>query len=246
MSKLLLDEHPIMVMPQLAVKVGLNESMFLQQVHYWNEINKRSNNNYKDGYYWTFNSIEGWSEQFPFLGKRTIQRAISNLEKMKVLVTGNYNKLKIDRTKWYRIDYEVLEILDTSPFSQIDAKNMPQWLDHLDSLTRPLPETNPEINTETTPKRYLLTSKQDRVLNYYNECYKIKFNKDHPTLTEEQLEDMSYHMDRAMTELNMDEDAMMDAIEEHFNRLSSRNDGKVFSFLKTDGMTYGVIFRYVG
>lgn len=36
MSKLLVkDEKPIMVMPKLAMKIGLYEAMILQQVHYW-------------------------------------------------------------------------------------------------------------------------------------------------------------------------------------------------------------------
>ena len=35
MSKLLINERPIMILPTLAVKIGLNESIMLQQVHYW-------------------------------------------------------------------------------------------------------------------------------------------------------------------------------------------------------------------
>jgi hypothetical protein len=45
MSKLLLDEQPLLIMPKLATKIGLNESIIVQQIHYWNEINKKSNNN---------------------------------------------------------------------------------------------------------------------------------------------------------------------------------------------------------
>jgi len=34
MSNLLIQEVPLMVLPTLATKIGLNEAMFLQQLHY--------------------------------------------------------------------------------------------------------------------------------------------------------------------------------------------------------------------
>ncbi|APH07200.1 hypothetical protein [Bacillus weihaiensis] len=164
MSKLLLDEQPLMVMPKLATKIGLNEAIVLQQIHYWNEINKKANNNFRDGYHWTFNSIEeGWQEQFPFWSSKTIQRTMNNLEKMKLVVTGNYNKLKIDRTKWYRIDYIVLKTLEESPFGQIDQKNMTDWLNHLDKLRLPLPENNTENSTKIKNKNRGQNSVADRI-----------------------------------------------------------------------------------
>ena len=64
MSKLLLDENPLMIMPQLAVKIGLNESIVLQQIHYWLEINRKADKNKRDGFYWTYNSYKEWQKQF--------------------------------------------------------------------------------------------------------------------------------------------------------------------------------------
>ena len=113
MSRLLLDEKPLLVMPRLATLIGLNEAIVLQQVHYWLEINRKTNSNYKDGYYWAYNTYEQWQEQFPFWSKRTIRRIINNLEKMGLLISASYNKLGIDRTKWYRIDYKKLDELNS-------------------------------------------------------------------------------------------------------------------------------------
>lgn len=145
MSRLLLDEHPLMVMPNLAKAIGLNEAIVLQQIHYWNEMNKKTNNNFKDGYYWTFNSYDGWCEQFPFWSEHTIRRAINNLEKMGLLIAGNYNKLKIDRTKWYRIDYEKLDKWDKNPCGQNGQVDIAKWTDGQSKMGRPLPETPSEI-----------------------------------------------------------------------------------------------------
>ncbi|MEK5038989.1 replication protein [Sporosarcina sp. FSL K6-3457] len=245
MSKLLLDEHPLMVMPRLASKIGLNESIFLQQVHYWNEINKKSNNNYKDGHYWTFNSVAGWSEQFPFWSKNTIQRTITNLENMKLLVTGNYNKLKIDRTKWYRIDHDVLQALEESPFTQIGVTNIPKWVEHLSTLGLPLPEINSKIKAKTTPKRYLITetANEGYVFSYYNFKFNEKFKKNHPTITGNQLVDLECRFGEIRNELNLSDGTLIECIDSHFDNLADSNDGKIFSFI---GESYATtpILRY--
>lgn len=109
MSKLLYNTQPLVVDPELAAMLGLNEAIVLQQVHYWCEGNRKADRNFEEGYWWTYNSYLGWMEQFPFWSFNTIRRAIASLEERGLLVSGNFNKLKIDRTKWYRIDYEMLE-----------------------------------------------------------------------------------------------------------------------------------------
>ena len=35
MSNLLIHEEPLLVLPGLASRIGLNEAIFLQQIHYW-------------------------------------------------------------------------------------------------------------------------------------------------------------------------------------------------------------------
>lgn len=35
MSRLLINEPPLIVLPNLAILIGLNEAIVLQQVHYW-------------------------------------------------------------------------------------------------------------------------------------------------------------------------------------------------------------------
>lgn len=106
MNSLLIEEPPLQVLPSLACKVGLNEAIVLQQFHYW----LQRSSNVQDGYKWIYNSITGWAKQFPFWSRDTVKRTISNLEKKGYLITDNYNKSKFDRTKWYRIDYEKLNM----------------------------------------------------------------------------------------------------------------------------------------
>lgn len=98
-------DEVLVVSPELAAKIGLNEALIVQQIHYWTKINADNGNNFKDGYYWTYNSYRKWGEQFPFWSMKTIARTIKKLEKAGLLITGNFNKLRIDKTKWYRINY---------------------------------------------------------------------------------------------------------------------------------------------
>ncbi len=100
--KWLVDDDPLFVLPTVAVKLGLNESIFLQQLHYW--LGK-STHTY-DGYTWVYNTYEGWRKQFPFWSESTIRRTIVRLEKKRIVVSRYRSKL--DKTKWYRIDYDVL------------------------------------------------------------------------------------------------------------------------------------------
>lgn len=108
-SRLLIDDQPLQVLPDLAVKIGLNEAIIIQQIHYW--LKKESAKSIK-GSKWIYNSYPQWQEQFPFWSIDTIKRSIHGLEKIGVLRSGNFNKVKMDKTKWYTINYDALNRLD--------------------------------------------------------------------------------------------------------------------------------------
>ena len=63
-SPLLINEPPLQVLPSLAQKIGLNEAIIVQQVHYW--LNPKFNKNYFEGRNWVWNTYEQWQQQFPF------------------------------------------------------------------------------------------------------------------------------------------------------------------------------------
>lgn len=108
-SRYLLDEHPITFHSSLAVAIGLNEAIILQKINLW--LNCKPKN--ADGRSWIYNSYKSWQEQLPFFSESTIKRAIKNLIEKGIIIIGNYNKLKMDRTLWYSIDYAKLdEIVD--------------------------------------------------------------------------------------------------------------------------------------
>lgn len=109
MSRLLIEDFPLMVSPRLAVAVGLNEAILLQQLHYW----LSSAGKEREGRLWVYNTLGEWNEQFPFWGLNTVRRTISNLEEAGLLEsTDRFNFVKSDRTKWYTINRTALDALD--------------------------------------------------------------------------------------------------------------------------------------
>jgi DNA-binding PadR family transcriptional regulator len=124
MSKLLINEAPIMIIPSLAVKISLNETIVLQQIHYW----LQSSSHVIEGRKWIYNTYQDWQEQMPFWSKDTIYRAIRSLEKQGLLLTGNWNKKKSDNTKWYSINYQNLDALEG-----LDSEEHAQPSQHVES-----------------------------------------------------------------------------------------------------------------
>lgn len=271
MSKLLLAENPLLVMPQLACKIGLNEAIVLQQIHYWLEINKKSDRNKRDSYYWTYNSYENWNEQFPFWSVRTIKTIFTNLEKSGLVITSNYNQLKIDRTKWYRIDYKVLEILESSPLCNICTTNVQEWYDHKAKFALPIPETISKTSSEISnnigsfptenPVRisfseYLSkTNTQQyrphvKAVNYYLDKYKMVKGYEHPKCTWQEwsnvlIDIFSNEVSEDLVYLMDDDDnTMYEVIDRHFekNFKQYKHDIRSFNkFLDNDLYEIGIV-----
>ena len=105
MNRLLINENPLLILPSLAKEIGLNEAIVLQQLHFWLSKEKHS----IDGSYWVYNTYKEWKKQFPFWSKSTIIRTFNKLEKANLIKTANHNKMKVDQTKWYTINYEKLD-----------------------------------------------------------------------------------------------------------------------------------------
>ncbi|WP_288500898.1 helix-turn-helix domain-containing protein [uncultured Erwinia sp.] len=167
MSRLLINENPLQVLPSLACAIGLNEAVVLQQIHYW----MASSQHVHDGRRWVYNSVPSWQKQFPFWSESTVKRALLSLEKQGMVISGNYNRDPRDHSKWYSINYEALAALENSqkqvndasgqfdPIEQVnltrcngsectDAPGQNESV-HQVNMTRPLPETTTENTQET-------------------------------------------------------------------------------------------------
>ena len=78
-STLLIHEHPMLFLPKLAAAIGLNESIVLQQVHYWCRHNRTDKGHWHEGRCWTYNTLEQWQEQCGWGGMTTIKTVFKKL-----------------------------------------------------------------------------------------------------------------------------------------------------------------------
>lgn len=108
MASLLLNERPLVVLPGLAEALGsVDEAIILQQINYW----LQKSTNVHDGKRWVYNTLDAWMAQFPWIkSKTTLKKHLNRLVKQGLVLKGNYNKAGFDRTAWYSIDYQQLEL----------------------------------------------------------------------------------------------------------------------------------------
>jgi rubrerythrin len=94
----------------LAVKYGPIESIILTNLCWWIEKNRENRKHYFNGRYWVYNSITAFEKLFPYLSGEQIRRILNKLREDKVLIVGKYNKTGYDRTLWYTVNEEVLDL----------------------------------------------------------------------------------------------------------------------------------------
>lgn len=120
MSKLLIDESPLQVLPRLAVAIGLNEAIVLQQIHYW--LGRSGVK--RDGHQWVYNTVQQWQEQFPFWSPDTVRRALASLKDSGLLIGETLAENRFDKTMYYRIDYAQLAIIEDGILPPSEDSNL--------------------------------------------------------------------------------------------------------------------------
>jgi hypothetical protein len=156
MSRLLIDEAPLQVLPSLAKAIGLNEAIVLQQVHYVAGRSKdagwvRVPSNWRDpstrarrasSYAW-------WhAEHFDFWSFSTVERAFAELRRRELIQTENVPTSE-GRLMRVRVNHDALDRLDPEGSRQFDGTppvkvTEPVSADCGDALTKGTAETDEE------------------------------------------------------------------------------------------------------
>ncbi|PIC98589.1 replication protein [Sporosarcina sp. P29] len=160
--------------PKFAAVVGINEALFLQQLHYRLQISTNINQGHK----WVYNTYKQWTDEFPCWTIHLIKRLITKLEKEGLIITSEYNKMPMDRTKWYRIDYEKLSQQGGGfvPFEQTESvyseeqNRLSEKSVLLPAITKELKQTTK--NTRASEKNLATISS---VIDYLNQKASKRF-----------------------------------------------------------------------
>lgn len=137
---------------EVAQDVGVIPAVLYKNIQFWCEKNRTNETHFHDGFYWSYNSIKAFCDQFPYLTKDQITYALKKLEDSGYIKTGNYNNSAYDRTKWYA-DVKTDDcILEKTEMDLAENKN------GFEEIPKPIPY----INTDNKPN-ILVNSKGNKI-----------------------------------------------------------------------------------
>lgn len=102
---------------EIAVKYGADVAILLHNMVYWVEKNQANGVNFRDGRYWTYNSMDALCAMYPLWSRDQIKRLLKRCCELGLLYSGEYNKDRRDRTRWYSPSEEVMALYQIRPES---------------------------------------------------------------------------------------------------------------------------------
>jgi len=107
---------------QIALELGVECAILLSNIQFWVKKNRANGEekHFHDGRWWTYNSAGSFAKLFPYWKERTVYNYLDKLEKAGYVMSGNYNKFKYDRTKWYTSETEKSLIIPIRKKMQMD------------------------------------------------------------------------------------------------------------------------------
>ena len=87
----------------IAIDYSPTMSLWLCYLAHWSERNLANNKHIYNGLVWLFDTLEALGDCFPYYTKSQLETMINNSIKEGLVVKGNFNKHKYDRTTWYAL-----------------------------------------------------------------------------------------------------------------------------------------------
>lgn len=95
---------------EVARVYGVSEAIFIHHIKFWTLQNLANRRNIRLGFCWTYNTLEAFTELFPYWNKRQIEHLINKVIEAGAVAKTNLNIKKYDRTCWYALTAEVFPI----------------------------------------------------------------------------------------------------------------------------------------
>lgn len=140
----------------IATLYGVNVAIFLDNMAFWIQKNMANDKNFRDGFYWTYNTQKALIDLFPYWTRQTLRTTLKKCVDEKLITIKKFNKNNHDQTSWYTLSEVGLSLFPTLlAYKNSICENQP---------IQKLKTTNPEIEnhqcikeTDRKPDR-----KQDR------------------------------------------------------------------------------------
>lgn len=157
----------------VAEKYGVEAAVLIHNLAFWIKKNAANNKHFYEGKFWTYNSVEAFTELFPFWNADKVRRLLDKLACENVVEKGNFNHNSFDRTQWYSLNDSVFSLL------KIELKPSKKTASEL--LKKELENTN--IDLANLPNGFEKIAKSD-LANLPNEYKEQIINTDNKTQIE--------------------------------------------------------------
>ena len=110
LEAVLMKKHSFSV--EFAERFGIVEALLLDYFFFWinNSQKKKEKDKYHDGRYWVYGSVRKIAEAHPYLSRAKVHRALKKLEEAGAIKTDAFNKMCWDKTTWYTLTDEILDL----------------------------------------------------------------------------------------------------------------------------------------
>ena len=181
------------VTEQLWIDYDLDIAVFLDTIAYWLKTNasNKQPRNFREGRYWTYNTLDALHTMFPGWSRDTIRGIIRKCVKNGLLIVGNFNKKKYDRTCWYTLTdkaleyYSALWLIIKQKADNPDGDSCGDLTTPSGEITTPIPKLLPtssnntittiSVSAEATPKTNSPKKNADLLMRGLIDAYRQEF-----------------------------------------------------------------------
>lgn len=113
---------------RIAAQYGVSEAIFVHRVYWWVRQNRANGRNFRDGRYWTHDSIKALisPDIFGFWTRRQMERIVKSCCDKGLILTADYNTDRRARPLWYTVTDKVLAIYEGDQPAAEDPAEAPE------------------------------------------------------------------------------------------------------------------------
>jgi hypothetical protein len=100
---------------QVASDFGIEIALFLNHFQFWHNRAKNNAQNFHKNKVWVRLSAEQIQEIYPYFTLRQIRYYLQKMVELNLLIKGEFNIKKSDRTKWYNLTKKAQNLLNIKP-----------------------------------------------------------------------------------------------------------------------------------
>lgn len=132
---------------QIASIYGVDGAVFLHNLYWWIRKNEANGRHFIDGKTWTYNTVQAFSELFPFWTRRQVERIIRKLKEERAIYVANYNQAGFDQTRWYALSETVKSIYANGAMDTTICVNA------MTQTVEPIPDSKPDNKPDGNRER---------------------------------------------------------------------------------------------